>query len=125
KENARFRYLMHLDGVTAADRLRILLGLGATVIKNKSPYYEFYYPLLKPDEHYVEVRQDLSDLSDTLSQLQANPARGRAIAEAGARFVSERLRYEDVLQYTAELLCAYRELWSAPPKGDPYFGELA
>lgn len=106
----RYKYLMHIDGNTSSERLRYLLAFNSVVIKTDSPWYEFYYPLLKPLEHYVPIKPELDDLMDTIHALEANPHVAQHIAENGVQFVKEKLRYQNVLQYVAEILLKYADL---------------
>lgn len=105
----RYKYLMYLDGNTASDRLRYLLAFDSVVIKHESPYYEFYYPFLKPFEHYVPVQADFSDLISTLEQLDSDDAYCRAVAQNGRDFVARHLTYPSVMRYIKEVLEAYQE----------------
>lgn len=53
---------MSVDGTVAAYRLPFLLGGGSLLLKQKSPYYEHFYGQLEAGKHYLEVKEDLSDL---------------------------------------------------------------
>lgn len=107
RDYGNFRYLLHLDGVTASDRLRTLLAFGGTVLKQESPFYEFYYPLLIPGEHYLPIAHNLRDLVSRCEFLNENPNVARQIALQGRSFVEAQLTYRDVLAYTAEVVRAY------------------
>ena len=48
----------------AAYRLPFLLVGDSLVLKQKSPYYEHFYKELTPGVHYVEFKNDLSDLDE-------------------------------------------------------------
>jgi hypothetical protein len=105
-----YRYLMHLDGNSSSDRLRYLLAFNSVVLKSMSPFYEFYFPLLEPDRHYVLVREDLQDLPATIERLNGDDKFCRYISSEGQRFVQEVLTYDNVLWYVKEALVRYREL---------------
>jgi len=49
---------------------------------------------IKPWEHFVPVREDLSDLVDRVRWLQANPAKGRAIARSALQFAKSHLTFD-------------------------------
>ncbi|KAG2501899.1 hypothetical protein HYH03_000397 [Edaphochlamys debaryana] len=52
-ELARFRYTLALDGITASSRLARLLSLNSVVLKQTSPWIEWYYRSLVPGTHYL------------------------------------------------------------------------
>jgi hypothetical protein len=110
KDYVKYKYLLHLDGNTASDRLRCLLAFNSVVLKTESPYFEFYYPLLVPGEHFVSIRPGLEDLIDTMRSLEADSKRYQSISMAGQQFVKENLSYTSVLEYLAELLTIYASL---------------
>ena len=47
-----------------------------------SKWYEHFYHLLQPWEHFVPVKEDLSDALDRLRWAKANDTRAREIAQA-------------------------------------------
>ena len=53
ERHAEYKYLISLDGNSYSHRLLKLLALNSVVIKEETPYVEFYYHLLKPHVHYV------------------------------------------------------------------------
>ena len=58
----QYKYQINIDGTVAAYRFPYLLAGDSLVLKQDSPYYEFFYNELKPYEHYVPFNRDLSDL---------------------------------------------------------------
>ena len=53
ERHAEYKYLISLDGNSYSHRLLKLLALNSVVLKEETPYVEFYYHLLKPHVHYV------------------------------------------------------------------------
>jgi len=62
----QYKYQVSVDGTVAAYRLPYLLAGDSVVLKQNSPYYEFFYKQLRPYEHYIPVKADLSDLLDRI-----------------------------------------------------------
>ena len=62
----QYKYQINIDGTVAAYRLPYLLAGDSLVLKQDSPYYEFFYNELKPYEHYVPFNRDLSDLLEKI-----------------------------------------------------------
>src|SRR5262249_12286926 len=54
-EWSRYRYLIHIDGNTAAFRLANALRTGSVIVKQESPYVEYWYGGLVADTHIVST----------------------------------------------------------------------
>lgn len=65
----QYKYQISIDGTVAAYRLPYLLGGSSVVLKQDSPYYEFFYHELKPNVHYIPFKRDLSDLVEKVGSL--------------------------------------------------------
>lgn len=63
----QYKYQISIDGTVAAYRLPYLLAGSGVVLKQDSPYYEFFYHNLEPFVHYIPFKRDLSDLIDKVS----------------------------------------------------------
>ena len=70
----------------------------------ESPLREGWYSYLKPYQHYVPVRQDMSDLIPQLEWAFANRTRLRGIAHNGAQLAMRHLSRRAVLCHWIELL---------------------
>ncbi len=51
----RWKFLLNLDGFTAAYRLAKYLLTNSVVLKEESTKIEYYYRSLKPYKHYIPV----------------------------------------------------------------------
>lgn len=67
-----YKYQISLDGTVAAYRLPYLLSGDALVFKQDSRYYEHFYRDLKPNQHFIPVRKDLSDLIERIEWARKN-----------------------------------------------------
>lgn len=123
EEHCRWRYLLNSRGVAASFRLRHLFLCGSLVLHvvggGGDEWREFFYDALRPWYHYVPLREDLSDLDETLAFLRTNDETARRIAERGRRFVVRHLRSEDVQSYWQDLLERYSRLLSAGERRPP------
>ena len=114
--NCKYRYLLHIDGNVASSRLASELHIGSTIFKQHSFSSEYFYPLLRPWEHYVPVATSLQDVPDKLAWARANPMKARAIADNGPRFVRRHLHKHAVACYWWQLLRAFAELQEFEPR---------
>ena len=60
------KYQINIDGTVAAYRFPYLLAGDSLVFKQDSNYYEHFYKDLKPYEHYVPFKKDLSYLLEKI-----------------------------------------------------------
>lgn len=90
--------------------------VGSTIFKQDSFSREYFYPLLRPYEHYVPVATNLHDVHDKLRWAVANPRRAEAIAVAGQRFAREHLHTASIACYFWQLLSAFASLQDFEPR---------
>lgn len=81
-----------------------MLGGDSTVLKQDSPYYEHFYSKVKPYEHYVPFKKDLSDLKEKVEWLKANDNEAKRIATNGRIFANNNLLPSNIFCYYALLL---------------------
>ncbi|XP_042240058.1 protein O-glucosyltransferase 2-like isoform X2 [Homarus americanus] len=109
-----FKYQINIDGTVAAYRLPYLLGGSGVVLKQDSPYYEFFYHDLEPYVHYIPFKRDLSDLIEKIEWAASNDDKVRVIAENGRQYVQENLMPKNIYCYHAALF----QEWSQRLKSD-------
>ena len=61
-----YKYQISLDGTVAAYRFPYLLSGDALIFKQDSRYHEHFYRDLKPNQHFIPVKKDLSDLIERI-----------------------------------------------------------
>ncbi|KAJ7641129.1 glycosyl transferase family 90-domain-containing protein [Roridomyces roridus] len=77
-----FRYAMDVDGTTFSGRFLALLRSGSLVFK-ATLFEEFFNDWLRPFEHYIPVKADLSDLVQQLKWANEHPDEARLIQQRG------------------------------------------
>jgi hypothetical protein len=107
KQVEQHRYLITVDGVGCADRFGTLLGSSSAILKQISPYVEFWYSDLVPGVHYIPVRSDFSNLSAAVAEAESDgSAVQRMVLAANAyaqRFRTQRAK----IAYLQALLKVY------------------
>lgn len=98
-----YKYQINIDGTVAAYRFPYLLGGSSVVLKQDSPYYEFFYPDLEPYVHYIPFKRDLSDLIEKIEWARSNDEESRVIGQNGRQYVQENLMAKDIYCYHAAL----------------------
>jgi len=85
EEVYRFKYLLDVDGNTFSGRYLGLLRSGSLVFKSTA-FEEYFGDWLRPYEHYIPVRPDLSDLTSKVEWARQNDAEARVIQARGRQF---------------------------------------
>ncbi|KAJ7023271.1 glycosyl transferase family 90-domain-containing protein [Mycena alexandri] len=77
-----FKYAMDVDGTTFSGRFLGLMRSGSLVFKS-TLFEEYFNDWLRPFEHYIPVKSDLSDLVQQIRWANDNPAEARLIQQRG------------------------------------------
>lgn len=128
ERHAEYKYLISLDGNSYSHRLLKLLAINSVVVKEETPYVEFYYHLLRPHVHYVPFvfameRRQLatarSNLTEVVRAAIKNDDAMRGIAERGHALAHTHLCYAARRCYLLELLRRYgRKMAYTPSLAD-------
>eukprot|EP00887_Chlorella_sp_A99_P005834 scaffold1.g5834.t1 len=121
----RYRYNIIIDGNGAPDRMTPTMCLGSIILR-ATIYQEWFYSRLQPYKHYIPVRLDYADLTespttaalspppllpDRLDWAKSHEEEVRRIGAAAAHFVNTRLRKADVLSYWFRLLIEMQRIY--------------
>lgn len=101
--NLQYKYQINIDGTVAAYRFPYLLSGGGLVLKQDSSYYEHFYKQLKPWEHYVPIKGDLSDLVEKIKWAREHEDEAYKIAGNAKQYVNDNLLPQHIICYHAIL----------------------
>ncbi len=104
EQQARFKYIVHVDGHVSAFRLSYELKSGSVLLLQDSPWRMWFRKFLQPYVHYVPVKEDLSDVLDQIRWCRAHDDECRAIAQNAREFYDTYLGREAVLDFWQVLL---------------------
>jgi hypothetical protein len=107
EEQQHYKYAINVDGHVAAFRLSFLLASDCVVLQVASPKdYTLWYTskMLKPWEHYVPVKADLSDLEEQIRWCRANDDKCKAISQKASKFAKEHFNKTAVTTYMRDVL---------------------
>jgi hypothetical protein len=110
------KYALDIDGFTNAwSNFLVRLHYGCCVLKVQSQqgYAQWYYDRIRPFEHFVPVRADMSDLLEKIDWVRSHDAEARKIAANGQAF-ARTLDFEAVRREAVEIISAN---WDKPPAG--------
>jgi hypothetical protein len=114
REQSQYKYIITLEGHVAAYRLSYELSSGSVVMLAESQWQMWYYPLLRAYEHYVPIKEDLSDLVPQIEWCKANDSKCALIAKNARAFYDKYLDTKGILDFLQ------KELWEISRKTKPY-----
>eukprot|EP00927_Polykrikos_kofoidii_P053951 TRINITY_DN48463_c0_g1_i1.p1 TRINITY_DN48463_c0_g1~~TRINITY_DN48463_c0_g1_i1.p1 ORF type:complete len:485 (-),score=52.81 TRINITY_DN48463_c0_g1_i1:33-1487(-) len=118
-DHAAHKYLLHLDGAAHSTRLVKLLTLGCVVLKQESPYFEYFYRNLRPYEHYIPISRDRcshDNLTAAIRWLRSHDEEARRIASNARQIQRELLTISAATCYWQRLLAVYGGLQAFDPR---------
>lgn len=104
QEKAKFKYILNLDGHVSAFRLGHELSLGSVVFIPESVYYLWFSYLLKPYEHYIPIKHDLSDLITKINWCINNDKQCKQISLNSKKFYDKYLTEKGIFDYMQKAL---------------------
>jgi len=121
ESHCQYKYLFNYRGVAASFRLKHLFLCRSLVFHVGSDWLEFFYPAMKPWVHYIPVPSNAGEqeIFHLLEFVKEHQDLAKGIADAGARFVEEQLKMEDVSCYWGKLIRAYTKLLQYQVEKDP------
>jgi len=114
QEQSQYKYILTLEGHVAAYRLSYELSSGSVVLLAGSQWQMWYYPFMKAYEHYVPIKEDLSDLISQIEWCKNNDAKCSQIAKNARVFYNKYLGSRGILDFLQ------KELWELSARTKPY-----
>lgn len=100
----KFKYIIYIEGNSAAYRLGSLLSTKSTILKVESKYYLWFEKQLEPYKHYVPIKHDLSDLDEKIIWCKNNDNKCKEIANNAYQFYKKTFNYDNVYNYLQNLI---------------------
>jgi hypothetical protein len=106
EDQMKYKYHILIDGHVAAFRLIWLLMFKSLILYVESEYNwsVWFQTLLKPYEHYIPIKKDLSNLADQIKWCKQNDNKCKKIAENSYNFYIKNVKNEKILDYMELLL---------------------
>ena len=92
-EHCQYKFVAHTEGVSYSARLQNLQNCDSVVVAHKLKWIQHHHHLMVssgPEQNFVEVALDFSDLESTMEKLQKNDWEAQRIAENSVRMFRER-----------------------------------
>ncbi|KAJ7096843.1 glycosyl transferase family 90-domain-containing protein, partial [Mycena epipterygia] len=105
----RYKYVIDVDGTTFSGRFLGLLRSGSLVFKS-TLFEEYFNDWLRPFEHYVPVKADLSDLVQQITWANEHPDEARLIQQRGMEMARRVLTDDQNDCYFSAVLLEWAQL---------------
>jgi hypothetical protein len=103
-QQCTYKYIINIDGHVSAYRLSMELDSGSVVLLVESEYALWFESELKPYEHYVPIKSDLSDLLSQIRWCKQHDTECQQIVANAKQFYATRLTKNGLLDYLESLL---------------------
>ena len=89
-DHLRYRYIMALEGNDVASNLTWFMSSNSLAVTPAMKYESWFMEgRLRPGVHYIEVRDDFSDLETQMDYYSSHPAEAREISRAANLYVAQ------------------------------------
>lgn len=113
KENAKYKYVLSLDGVSASTRFSKLLRMNSVVLKTESPWISYYQRSVKAYEHYIPILvRDPLDVLEVLEKYKDKQGELQRIAGNAQRFSGKFFCPSARMLYLHKSIQEYKALFS-------------
>lgn len=115
-----------IDGNTApTSRIARLLYSGSAMLRQESPYTEFWYHSLKPYVHYIPLSFDGGDLLEKVQWAREHDAEAQQLALNAKQLAEAAFTDESIGCYWHQLLQRYAQLQAFKPQLSEEFKQVA
>mmetsp|Transcript_6127 Transcript_6127/g.14899 ORF Transcript_6127/g.14899 Transcript_6127/m.14899 type:complete len:405 (+) Transcript_6127:178-1392(+) len=116
-EHMQYKYLLNVGAqFDWAERLKNFLFMNSVVIKHEAELLEWYFPLLKPFQHYIPTDILMSDLVEMVTWAKRNDDKVVRIVKNANAFAKEHLCEDSLVEFFYVLLTKYARLQSQQVK---------
>lgn len=103
-DHAAYSMLLDIRGAGYSGRLKLLMHAGRPVFLVERRFREFFYEHLRPFEHYMPVKEDLSDLAARVAEVKYDKALSERLGRGASAFAATYLTRRYALDYLRDLL---------------------
>jgi hypothetical protein len=108
-QQAKYKYMVHISGHSAAYRLSRELASGSVVLLVKGTYTLWFMDWLHPFVHYIPVKKDCSDLLDRIRWCQTHDDECESIARQALEFANTYLTEDGILSFLQSTLVRVKQ----------------
>lgn len=107
-EQVGYKYLLMVDGNSSpSSRMVTYLRSTSLMIKQESPYIEFFYPSLRPYYHYVPLSRSIEDVGSAVDWARSHDEEVKRMIGAARTFECTHLNKDTVESYVEYIFNLY------------------
>ncbi|PXF45196.1 hypothetical protein BWQ96_05026 [Gracilariopsis chorda] len=118
ESQGKYQFIIDIDGGLGSSRKRGILSSGSVPFFQKSNWFMWYEPLLKPFYHFIPVDTYLQDLLERIQAAKSDPVESKRIISRANCFGDNVVSKEAAMLYWRVLLKRYSQLQHDPATGD-------
>lgn len=103
-DHTKYKYLLDIEGNSYSARLKFLFFSQRVLFIQDRTWKEYYHYKLKPYEHYIPVKNDLSDLQQQYDLIENDATLYQKIVNNALAFAHEHLSYNAAIGYMVEAI---------------------
>ena len=101
REHLQYKYILALEGNDVASNLKWVMSSNSIAVTPRMKYETWFMEgRLVPDYHYIEIKEDLSDLEEKLAYYSSHPEEAQQIIDHAHAYVRQFMdsRREELIQ---------------------------
>lgn len=105
KEMVNYKYILDIDGRAATwDATAWKLNSGSVILKQDSPWRQWFYDDFKPWVHYVPIKNDFSDIQEKYIWLETHQEECKNMIENCMNLFQQIYRFQNIVKYTENVI---------------------
>ncbi|WP_029274507.1 glycosyl transferase family 90 [Pedobacter borealis] len=103
-DHTKYKYLLDIEGNSYSARLKFLFFSQRVLFIQDRSWKEYFHYKLKPYEHFIPVKNDLSDLQQQYEMIENDATLYQKIVANALTFAHEHLTYNAAISYMVEAI---------------------
>ena len=117
-----FKYILDIDGTAATwDATAWKLNSGSVIFKPQSGWKQWFYDSYLPNVHYIEIKDDFSDIREKFEWCQSHPIECMEMIDRCKALFQQVYSYKNIIEHTKKVIipAIYQEVPKAAPIDAP------
>jgi hypothetical protein len=104
EDHANFKMLIDVEGRGYSGRTKMLAHAPSLLFIQDRQLWDWGGSLLKPDEHYIPVKNDFSDLREKIEHAKSRPIEVADMVKACQNFAAKNLTREAAIRHVMKIV---------------------
>ena len=105
KDMVHYKYILDVDGISSTwDATAWKLNSGSVIFKSQSPWQQWFYQQYEAGVHYIEIKDDFSDVEEKFHWCENHPEECRAMVHRCLQLFQKVYRYDHICRHSRNIL---------------------